>query len=372
MPQLLALVMIVRNGGPNFERMLAAVAPYVDSWLILDTGSTDGSQGVARRVLARVPGDVVEEPFVDFATTRNRALDLAAERHPATWDFMPDDSYELHGGRRLRALLAEVPGDVAALNVVIRDPKNAYYRPLLTRRAARIRFRHPVHEIAVLDGHRSVHLTPEVCVEDLTDDASNARSTDRHHRDLEILRREHERDPACVRTTFHLAQTLACLGDLPAAVDAYRLVLGSAGANHFQAAEAAFRIAMISHHNLALPWRSCALLFLAAYEREPRRAEPLFHLAFQHYTLREFHTARLYISQAVRTPPPPPWPYGTPANMYEIDIPELGATIAYETKDTDLLRTCLERVARTAPDHPVLTLRQFLPRTTVGPRGVNR
>ena len=37
----LALSMIVKNGMPHLEATLAAIAPYLDGYLVLDTGSTE-------------------------------------------------------------------------------------------------------------------------------------------------------------------------------------------------------------------------------------------------------------------------------------------------------------------------------------------
>lgn len=55
----------------------------MDSWYILDTGSTDGTQDIIRRVMKdypHAPGKLEEGPFIDFATTRNYALKRSGNR----------------------------------------------------------------------------------------------------------------------------------------------------------------------------------------------------------------------------------------------------------------------------------------------------
>ena len=42
----LCLSMIVRNEAPVIRRCLASVLPIIDYWAIVDTGSTDGTQGL--------------------------------------------------------------------------------------------------------------------------------------------------------------------------------------------------------------------------------------------------------------------------------------------------------------------------------------
>src|SRR5215216_6764637 len=74
---LLSLVMMVKNEVKSLRAAFDSVRGAADTALVLDTGSTDGTQALARTLLTEIPGELVEEPFVDFATTRNRSLELA-------------------------------------------------------------------------------------------------------------------------------------------------------------------------------------------------------------------------------------------------------------------------------------------------------
>ena len=64
----ICLNMIVRNEAHIVERVLDAVAPYVSSWVIVDTGSDDGTQDVIRNHMARlgIPGELYERPWCNF------------------------------------------------------------------------------------------------------------------------------------------------------------------------------------------------------------------------------------------------------------------------------------------------------------------
>ena len=72
--------MIVKNEAAVIERCLRSVQPWIHAWAISDTGSTDGTQNIIRRVMADLPGELIERPWQDFATNRNHALELA-RRH---------------------------------------------------------------------------------------------------------------------------------------------------------------------------------------------------------------------------------------------------------------------------------------------------
>lgn len=73
----IVLTMIVKNEAHVIERCIASVRPIIDAYLIVDTGSEDGTQDVIRRALADLPGEVVDRPWVDFAANRTEALELA-------------------------------------------------------------------------------------------------------------------------------------------------------------------------------------------------------------------------------------------------------------------------------------------------------
>ncbi len=69
--------MIVKNEAPVITRCLASVRPFIDHWVIVDTGSTDGTQDIVRDFLRGVPGSLHERPWRNFAHNRNEALELA-------------------------------------------------------------------------------------------------------------------------------------------------------------------------------------------------------------------------------------------------------------------------------------------------------
>src|SRR3990167_5630563 len=74
---LLCLTAIVKDEAHCIARTLESVRGVIDCFAILDTGSTDGTQAIVRNAPRGLPGALCEEPFVDFATSRNRALELA-------------------------------------------------------------------------------------------------------------------------------------------------------------------------------------------------------------------------------------------------------------------------------------------------------
>lgn len=95
--QRIAASLIVRDGADWLRRCLASIRPVVDRMVVLDTGSTDGSQAIARAEGA----EVVEEAWPgDFGSARNRALALVEA--DAEWVLWIDADETLDDGHNLR------------------------------------------------------------------------------------------------------------------------------------------------------------------------------------------------------------------------------------------------------------------------------
>ena len=67
---MISLCMIVKDEAPWLVDCIARVSPFVDQIVIVDTGSTDGTPEVARKLGV----ELFTEQFVDFAQARNAAL----------------------------------------------------------------------------------------------------------------------------------------------------------------------------------------------------------------------------------------------------------------------------------------------------------
>lgn len=93
--QTVCLSAIFREDDPRVvERCLRSVRPFLTSWAVVDTGSSDAVKATVRRVLAGIPGELVEREWPDdFAMARNWALGLA-RKSGATWAmFLDADDY---------------------------------------------------------------------------------------------------------------------------------------------------------------------------------------------------------------------------------------------------------------------------------------
>jgi glycosyltransferase involved in cell wall biosynthesis len=89
----ICLSMIVRNEAHVVEEALASVAPHLDYWIVVDTGSTDGTQDVIRQFFSArsLPGELHERTWHDFGANRTEALALCDGNAEYAWVIDADD-----------------------------------------------------------------------------------------------------------------------------------------------------------------------------------------------------------------------------------------------------------------------------------------
>jgi glycosyltransferase involved in cell wall biosynthesis len=80
-PTTLCLNMIVKNESHIIERLLQCVTPFIDSFCICDTGSTDNTVEIIRSFFSdkNIQGKVIQEPFQDFGYNRSFALNACID-----------------------------------------------------------------------------------------------------------------------------------------------------------------------------------------------------------------------------------------------------------------------------------------------------
>jgi glycosyltransferase involved in cell wall biosynthesis len=95
--------MIVRDEAHVIEETLAAVAPRIDTWVIVDTGSIHATQEVVKRffVSRGIPGELHERPWVDFGANRTEALALCRGKADYAWVIDALTSERDAGARRV-------------------------------------------------------------------------------------------------------------------------------------------------------------------------------------------------------------------------------------------------------------------------------
>ena len=259
--------MIVRNEAHIVRDVLDSVAPYISSWVIVDTGSEDGTQGLIKNHMARlgIPGELYERRWHNFGHNRTEALTLAQGHGDYILVMDADD------------ILMGTP-DFSQLNadiyfMRIGEGSTVYWRPQLFRDGLRVRYEGVVHETAAWDDpYVEERLKGEYHIESRRLGARNL-DPQRYARDRDLLLAEVEHNPEDARSVFFLAQSYFCLGDFVNARKWYarRVEMGGWDEEIYYAM---FRVAE-SMSQLGEPWPDVQDAYMRAWEFRPTRAEPL-------------------------------------------------------------------------------------------------
>jgi len=79
--------MIVKDEERVIARSLASTKPYIDGWVVCDTGSSDQTKAIVERELGHLPGMLLDHGWVDFGTNRTQAIEAAkAFAEAKGWD----------------------------------------------------------------------------------------------------------------------------------------------------------------------------------------------------------------------------------------------------------------------------------------------
>lgn len=292
------LNMIVKNEAPVIRRCLESVRPLIDTWVIVDTGSTDGTQEVIRECLGDLPGVLHERPWKGFGASRTEAIGLARSSADYLLFLDADDVMEVRPGFRM----PELTLDAYRIEV--------HHRPIVHWRPALVSTRLPWRYLGVLHEYIDCE-TPHTtgALEGLNilivgggarDRAGNQR--EKYLRDAEVLERGLLEEPENARYAFYLAQSYRDAGEREKSLAAYDRRAGMAG--FVEEAYCSRLYAARLAASLERPPSEVMDRYLRAHESRPSRAEALGDLARICRREGRWPLAYMFARQAERIPRP--------------------------------------------------------------------
>jgi tetratricopeptide (TPR) repeat protein len=302
MSKRVGLCMIVKNEAQVIERCLVSAAPLCDYMLLVDTGSTDGSQAVIQRFLdkAAIAGEVLEEPWQDFAYNRSFALARLRERADIDYGLTIDADEVLVYEPEFSAADFKSALSLDLYDIRTRYGGVEYLRPQLFSNRLEFSYRGVLHEfLQAPPGDFSRGLAQGFHNWPLQDGARGG-DPDKFRKDAATLAAalEAEQDPwLAARYQFYLAQSYRDAGDPAAALEAYeaRATLGFWDQEVYCARLEAGRI----RERLGGAPAEILAAYLGAYNVCPDRAESLYAAARFTRLQGQFHLAYLLAKAAL-------------------------------------------------------------------------
>jgi len=275
---LLSLCMIVKNEAHTMASTLLSIKPYIDQWFIIDTGSTDGTQEIIQKTMNGVYGVLYEEPFENFAVTRNKSLEFArCDYNPSHFTMYADADDILLNGSALREYLETQRNNTTSAYYLKIDTGIVFTSTRVFPTDACWRFVGAVHEVLIHPEYIPCGSIPDVKIMHYSPPISAEASCKRWERDLVLLKKDLDENPKNARAAFYYANTLTWLGryDLAKVAHEYRISLGGWNEEQYDSSMSLARIAVALQYDFS----NIINLYLNAYNISPHRAEPLFEIA---------------------------------------------------------------------------------------------
>lgn len=277
----ICLCMIVKNEAGVIERCLASVRDLVDTWVISDTGSTDGTQQLIRRALDGIPGELREEPWINFG--HNRTLNIRHARGKADYLLLLDADHVLRQDGTLPRLTADA--------YMLRHEGATEYRiKRLVRGDIPWRYEGVTHEYLTAHAHEGQENLDALVIEDHADGGSRH---DKFERDARLLSAEMKRDPSNTRTVFYLAQTMRDMGNTAEAIRLYEHRAAMGGWQE-EVYCALLQVGILRADSGDWPAGMDALT--RAWESRPRRLEACYELASRLRVMGRHHMAHAIVA----------------------------------------------------------------------------
>lgn len=265
--------MIIKNESDVICRCLASVKPLIDYWVIVDTGSTDGTQQIVRDFMKDIPGELHERPWVDFAHNRNQALELAKGKADYVLFIDADEVFRLSDDFAYPKLDKDfyyIPTSYSGLK---------YNRVQLINNHLNWKWMGVLHEVVVCNEARN-YATLQGITDIVNTDGARSKDPRKFHKDAQVLEAALEKEPDSRRYQFYLAQSYRDAGELELALKNYnkRIAMGGWEQEIFWSM---LQVALLEEA-LEKPQEVVIASYQKAYDYDKSRAEPLYRIANLH------------------------------------------------------------------------------------------
>lgn len=290
------LNMIVKNETEVITGCFDSVLPFIDYWVISDTGSKDGTQQKIKEYMEAkdIPGELYERPWVNFGHNRDEALQFTKGKADYVLFMDADD--------RLKAApdftLPELTLD--SYMIAANSFGTEYFHPRLVRTERNWHWYGVLHEYLAANDAVTREVLKGI---EYTYNCNGARSQDpeKYLKDVRILTDALENEPNNERYMFYLAQSYGSAGDYPNAILHYqkRATMGGWPEEVFWSLLQVARF----QEKLHVDPQVIEASYVKAFQYRPSRTEPLYYIMFNARVKGDYQKGYEIGKWAVKIPP---------------------------------------------------------------------
>lgn len=265
----ICLSMIVKNESHCIARCLKSVIPYIDYWIISDTGSTDNTKDIIKDILKDIPGELHDHPWKDFAFNRNAVLILSKDKADYTLIIDADDY--LVSNNDFKSL------NKLAYKINIHHDNIIYSRVQLIHNSLDFEYVGILHEYLNIKNNIDISTLEDVHI---VYGANGARSQNpnKYYEDALVFEKALEIEPHNSRYTFYCAQSFRDANRYAKAITYYTKRTQMGGWNE-EIYISLLMIAKLTEFMIPFEINSVESAYLKAFNYLPTRVESLYYLA---------------------------------------------------------------------------------------------
>lgn len=264
------LNMIVKDEKDVITRCLESTKPLIDYWVIVDTGSTDGTQTIIRDYLKDIPGELHERQWRNFAHNRNEALELAKGKGDYLLFIDADEKFVVDKDFNWPALTHDY------YYVKTEYGGTEYVRNQLIKGNLPWKWIGAVHEALNCD-----KAGPPGTLQGITNlvntDGARSKDLNKFLKDAQILEESVRANPESTRDQFYLAQSYRDAGENKLALAHYEKRISMKGWDE-EIYWSMLQVALLMERMHA-DTDKIVQQYQKTYEFRPHRAETLYYLA---------------------------------------------------------------------------------------------
>ena len=263
--------MIVKNESEVICRALDSVKGWIDYWVIVDTGSTDGTQQIIQEYMKDIPGQLIERPWENFAHNRNEALEYARTKGDYILFLDADDWLEAEPDFRFPELIDD------AYTVLWHHGEGCTYPKIQLIKSDPSWYWEGVwHEGLFSRRPHSVNHLPQIKYM-YGGDGFSSKNPEKFLQAAAVFKKALEEEPNNTRYVFYLAESLRDAGKPEEALQQYlkRSKMGGWEEEIF------WCFLQMAHLKNALSYPTDEIIesFYQAHRLRPHRPEPVYYLA---------------------------------------------------------------------------------------------